>query len=77
MLNAWCPITSEEEGTRLSKIFDNSIIKFFVDNYKKTAGFTPAIKNAEVPDITNYENVSNQFGFTVEELEYLGKQNVI
>ena len=77
MLNAWCPITSEEEGTRLSKIFDNSIIKFFVDNYKKTAGFTPAIKNAEVPNITVYKDLPQQFGFTSEELNYLERSNVI
>lgn len=77
MLNCWCPITSQEEGNRLSAIFDNPTIKFFVDNYKKTAGFTPAIKNAEVPDITNYQDLSNQFGFTSDEVEYLERHNAI
>jgi hypothetical protein len=77
MFNCWCPITSEEEGDRLSKIFDNKIIQFFIDNYKKTAGFTPAIKNGEVPDITDYANLSDQFGFTEEEVEYLKKNNAI
>ena len=77
MLNAWCPIASEEEGTRLSKIFDSPIVRFFVENYKRTSGFTPAIKNAEVPDIADYENLSEQFGFTTQELNYLERSNVI
>ena len=77
MLNVWCPIATEEEGSRLSAIFDNPIIQFFVENYKRTSGFTPAIKNAEVPDITNYENLHEQFGFTAEELNYLERSNVI
>ena len=77
MLNVWCPIPSQEEGTRLSEIFDNPIIRFFVENYKRTSGFTPAIKNAEVPDITNYEDLPGQFGLTSEELNYLQRINVI
>ena len=77
MLNVWCPVATEEEGSRLSAIFDNPIIRFFVENYKRTSGFTPAIKNAEVPDITNYENLHEQFGFTAEELNYLERSNVI
>lgn len=77
MLNVWCPIPSQEEGSRLSEIFDNPIIRFFVENYKRTSGFTPAIKNAEVPDITNYEDLPGQFGFTSEELNYLQRINVI
>ena len=77
MLNVWCPIPSQEEGTRLSEIFDNSIIRFFVENYKRTSGFTPAIKNAEVPDITNYEDLPGQFGLTSEELNYLQRINVL
>lgn len=77
MLNVWCPVPSQEEGTRLSEIFDNPIIRFFVENYKRTSGFTPAIKNAEVPDITNYEDLPGQFGLTSEELNYLQRINVL
>ena len=77
MLNVWCPVASEEEGSRLCEIFDNPIIQFFVENYKRTSGFTPAIKNAEVPDIADYENLSEQFGFTTQELNYLERFNVI
>lgn len=77
MLNVWCPVASEEEGSRLCEIFDNPIIQFFVENYKRTSGFTPAIKNAEVPDITNYQDLPGQFGLTPEELNYLERINVI
>jgi len=77
MLNCWCPIASEEEGNRLLKIFDKKIIQFFIDSYKRNSGFTAAIKNGEVPDITDYDNLPDQFGFTEEEVEYLKKNNVI
>jgi len=77
MLNCWCPIPSEEEGNRLSKIFDLKIIQFYIDNYKKTTGFTAAIKNGEVPEITDYNNLSEQFGFTGEEVDYLKRINVL
>jgi hypothetical protein len=77
MLNVWCPITSEEEGNALSKIFDNKLIQFYIDNYKKTAGYTAAIKNAEVPHIKDYNNLVDQFNFTEEEVKYLEEKNVI
>jgi hypothetical protein len=77
MLNSWCPISSHEEGERLSAIFDNPIIQFFIKHYKTTAGFAAAVKNAEVPEITDYNNLPEQFGFTEEELDYLKKNNVI
>ena len=77
MLNCWCPIASEEEGNRLSKIFDIKIIQFYIDNYKKSAGFAAAIKNGEVPDIKDYNNLPEQFGFTEEEVKYLNRINVL
>ena len=77
MLNCWCPIASEEEGNRISKIFDIKIIQFYIDNYKKSAGFAAAIKNGEVPDIKDYNNLSEQFGFTEEEVKYLNRINVL
>ncbi len=77
MLNCWCPIASEEEGNRLNKIFDLNIIQFYIDNYKKSAGFTASIKNGEVSDITDYNNLPEQFGFTEEEVDYLKRINVL
>ena len=53
-------------GSRLEKSLITRSFGF-VENYKRTSGFTPAIKNAEVPDITNYEDLPGQFGLTSEE----------
>jgi len=77
MLNVWCPITDEEEGERLSKIFGHPLIQLYIDNYKRTGGFTAAVKNSEVPDITDYDNLDTQFNFTEEEVAYLVDNNVI
>ena len=51
--------------------------QFYIDNYKKSAGFTASIKNGEVPDITDYNNLPEQFGFTEEEVDYLKRINVL
>ena len=77
MLNVWCPIVDEEEGERLSKIFEHPLIQLYIDNYKRTGGFTAAVKNSEVPDITDYDNLDTQFNFTEEEVAYLVDNNVI
>ena len=77
MLNAWCPIIDEEEGERLSKIFEHPLIQLYIDNHKRTSGFAPAVKNGEVPDITDYDNLDTQFNFTEEEVAYLVDINVI
>ena len=77
MFNAWCPIIDEEEGERLSEIFAHPLIQLYIDNYKKTSGFAPAVKNGEVPDITDYDDLDIQFNFTKEEVEYLVNNNVL
>ena len=77
MFNAWCPIVDEEEGERLSKIFEHPLIQLYIDNYKKTGGFAPAVKNGEVPDITDYDKLDTQFNFTEEEVAYLVTNNVL
>lgn len=77
MLNSWCPIKSKEEGEELSSIFDEPLIQFFIENYKKTAGFSAAVKNSEVPYIKSRLNLHEQFDFTEEELNYLRDKNVI
>jgi len=77
MLNVWCPIPNKEEGERLSKIFDIPLIQMYVESYKKTVGFTAAIKNGEVPEITDYNNLPEQFGLIEEEVDYLKRINVL
>lgn len=77
MLNVWCPIKNEEEGEKLFKIIDNPLIQFFIERYKKTAGYTAAVKNAEIPHIKDFNEVENQFNFTPEEIKYLRDKHVI
>ena len=53
------------------------MIQLYIDNYKKTSGFAPAVKNGEVPDITDYDHLDTQFNFTEDEVAYLVDNNVI
>ena len=39
--------------------------------------FKSFVKNGEVPDITDYDNLDTQFNFTEEEVAYLVDNNVI
>jgi len=77
MLNAWCPIATKDEGDYLSNIFDIPLIQFFVERYKKTSGFTPAIKNGLVPMLESFDNLPEQFELTDEEVEYLRDNNYV
>ena len=77
MLNAWCPIVDKEEGERLSEVIGHPLVQFYIDNYKRTGGFAPAVKNGEVPDITDYDDLDTQFNFTEEEVAYLVTNNVL
>jgi hypothetical protein len=75
MLNMWCHIDSEKEGARLSNILDVPLIQFYIENYKRTSGFTPAIKNSMLPDIDD-QPLSNQFSLTDDEMGYLSDLGV-
>ena len=77
MLNVWCPITDREEGERLYEVIGHPLVQFYIDKYKRTGGFTAAVKNSEVPDITDYDNLDTQFNFTKEEVAYLVTNNVL
>ena len=77
MLNSWCPILTTEEGDHLSNIFDLPLIQFFVERYKKTSGFSPAIKNANVPMLQSFDNLPEQFNLTEDEVSYLQSKNYV
>ena len=77
MLNCWCSILDTKEGEYLSSIFDLPLIQFFVERYKKTSGFSPAIKNANVPMLESFEDLPKQFNLSEEEVEYLQKNNYV
>lgn len=50
MLNMSMPC-SEEEAEEISRTWDLKIMRFFMATYRKTAGFTPAVKNSLIPDL--------------------------
>lgn len=55
MLNMWMP-ASEVEAEKLSAIWDLKVVRFFIDTYQKTAGFTPAVKNNLIPDFREFND---------------------
>jgi len=75
MLNVWCPIRSEDEGNHLKSILDNPLMQFYIERYKKTSGFTPAVKNAMIPMLESTENIHQQFNLSPEEVQYLRNNN--
>ncbi len=76
MMNVWCPITSEDEGNHLKSIVDNPFIQFYIERYKKTAGFTPAVKNSMIPMLETVDNIHQQFNLTEQEIQYLKNNNL-
>ena len=77
MLNVWCSIQSEDEGNHLKSIVDHPLISFFIERYKRTSGFSPAVKNSMIPLLTSTVNIEDQFNLTGEEIEYLQSINVL
>jgi len=75
MLNVWCSIRSEDEGDHLKSIIDHPLMQFYIERYKKTSGFTPAVKNAMIPMLESTENIHQQFNLSPEEVEYLENNN--
>ena len=75
MLNMWCSIESEDEGNHLKSIVDHPLMRFYMERYKKTSGFTPAVKNAMIPMLESIENIHEQFDLSPEEVEYLKNNN--
>jgi len=75
MLNVWCSIRSEDEGDHLKSIIDHPLMQFYIERYKKTSGFTPAVKNAMIPMLESTENIHQQFNLSPEEVQYLSNNN--
>ena len=67
-------LSSPEEGLEMGETLLNPIISFYLDNWRKTAGFTPAIKNQNcLPDVRGLtdEEVKTKFNITNEEYEHI------
>lgn len=82
MMNAWCPINSEEEGEHLMDIVDHPLIDLYITkqnrciNYESnkfttTTGFTQVVRTNRLPYLESFDNLADQFNLTTEEVEYL------
>jgi hypothetical protein len=72
MLNMWMP-ASEAEAAELSSIWDLKVVRFFIDTYQKTAGFTPAVKNNLIPDLRgmNDQQAFEALSLSKEEIDII------
>jgi hypothetical protein len=67
-------VDNPKEGVEIGETLFNPIVMFYLDNWRKTAGYTPAIKNKNcVPDIRGLNNVQlcELFKLTKEEYGYI------
>ena len=72
--NVYVPVTSVEEGLEIGESLMHPIITYYIDNWRRTAGFCPAIKNnGALPDVRGFstEDLIDKFELTDEEYEYI------
>ncbi len=69
--NKLYPVDSIEEGLAIGSTLSHPVIRFFMDNWRKTAGFTPAIRQKDMmPDIRGMsdDEINCLFELTPEEV---------
>jgi hypothetical protein len=67
-------VDSPEEGIAIGETLLHPVMAFYLDNWRKTAGFTPAIKNKGcLPDIRGLSDsqIQQLFELTDEEWGYI------
>ena len=67
-------VSSPDEGVEIGNTLLHPVMSFYLDTWRKTAGFTPAIKNQHcLPDIRGLtdDEVRAKFELTDEEYEYI------
>jgi hypothetical protein len=67
-------VETPEEGVEIGNTFMSPILAFYMDTWRKTAGYTPAIKNKDcLPDIRGMtdQQVKELFELTDEEYGYI------
>jgi hypothetical protein len=68
--NQYVLVDNPEEGCEIGETLMHPVLRFYLDTWKKTAGYTPAIKNKGcVPDTRGltYEEVFDVFNLTEED----------
>jgi hypothetical protein len=72
--NVYVPVSSVEEGLEIGESLMHPVISYYIDNWRRTAGFCPAIKNNwALPDIRGLTDaeIAERFNLTAEELCYI------
>ena len=75
MLNLYLEITTKAEGEKITQYCLSPLFKFVADNYKKTSGFTPFVKNNMIPDLREKKwtdaELYKHFNLTKEEIDLI------
>lgn len=76
-LNLVLEIESEEEGQMIIDYCQTPLFKIVANNYRKTSGFTPFVKNCMVPDLREKDisDLYNIFDLTQEEIDYVERNS--
>ena len=67
-------VDSPEEGLAIGETLMHPVISFYLDHWRKTAGFTPAIKNKNcLPDVRGMsdQDIKNLFKLTNDEYDFI------
>ena len=72
--NLYVEISSVEEGLKIGESLLHPIVMFYVDNWRRTAGYCPSIRNVgalpDIRDLTNEEIIS-RLKLTEDEYSYI------
>lgn len=80
MLNLFMPVNSEEEYEQIKNYALHPLLRYVAKFYRKTSGFTPFVKNNQIPDLRFKKNwtsdeIYQHFGVTSkEEIEEINKE---
>jgi hypothetical protein len=76
MLNYALVVNSQEEADYLMNYLLSPLFVFVANNYRKTSGFTPFVKNNQIPDLrgVSYDSIYRLFGLDEKEVEYIEKK---
>jgi hypothetical protein len=71
--NRVIPLSSVEEGLAIGESLMHPVVSLYLNTWRKTAGYTPAIKNNCVPDVRGLsdEDIYKLFDLTIGEVDYI------
>ena len=72
--NLYIEVSSVEEGLAIGNSLMHPVVMFYVDTWRRTAGYCPAIKNnGALPDVRNLSDkeITQRFKLTDEEYSYI------